>query len=264
MTENKPLILITNDDGVDAKGIKFLAETVKDFGKVVVVAPAQPMSAQSHAITVRDPLRYKLVSSTENFEVYVCNGTPVDCIKLGLHQIMSNVPSIILSGINHGPNLSASVFYSGTMAAAIEGCLNQIPSIGFSLDDFSHNADFSQTRPYIRQIVQQTLEQGLANNVCLNVNFPAKPEASIKGVKIVRQLHGKWREEFIQREHPHGGHYYWLSGDFISMEPEATDTDTWAVENGYVSIVPTQLDLTAHHFIQNLKTWNLNVYEEKK
>lgn len=258
MQSKEAIILITNDDGVDAKGIKCLTDAVKDMGRVVVVAPLHPMSAQSHAITVRDPLWFKQLSSENNVEIYACSGTPVDCIKIGIHQILKENPTVILSGINHGPNLSASVFYSGTMAAAIEGCLNQIPSIGFSLDDFSHSADFSNTIAYIKQITAETMRNGLPNGICLNVNFPAKKGQPIKGVKIVRQLQGKWREEFVQREHPHGGNYYWLSGEFISLEPEAQDTDTWAVENGYIAIVPTQLDLTAHHFVKQLNNWNLN------
>jgi len=253
---DKPIILITNDDGYRAKGLKALIEALQPFGNLIVVAPAEGQSGMAHAITVKMPLRMEKIEEKEDFELYVCSGTPVDCVKLANNQLFQGLkPDLLVSGINHGANSSSSVVYSGTMAAAIEGCLYEIPSIGFSLLDFSKNADFSSAIPYVQQITQKALENGIDKNTCLNVNIPRLPSEQIKGIKICRQNKGVWREEFDKRLDPNNREYYWLTGEFYNLEPHAEDTDEWALHNGYVSIVPVQVDLTAYSSIERLKGW---------
>lgn len=254
MKNNKlPLILVTNDDGVGAKGLQALIEMVKDMGEIYVVAPHKSNSGKSSAITVEVPIRIKKISTEENLHIYSCEGTPVDCVKFALSNILPRCPDFIVSGINHGSNSSASVIYSGTMGAAIEGCLNGVPSVGFSLNTFDSNADFSQSILFGNQIMNNLLQKGLKEGVCLNVNFP---EGEIFGVKVCRQANGMWKEEFNLRTDPYGGDYYWLSGKFINKEKEALDTDEWALCNSYASIVPTSVDLTAHKQLEELNTWD--------
>lgn len=249
----KPLILVTNDDGVNAKGIKALVELVKDFGDIYVVAPNRSNSGKSNAITVEVPIRIKHVKEAENLHVYSCKGTPVDCVKLAINKILPRKPDFLVSGINHGTNTSVSVLYSGTMGATIEGCLNGIHSVGFSLNDFKSDADFSQCITYGRKIFANVVKKHLPHNVCLNVNFP---KGNVKGIRICRQTDGAWQEDFDHRTDPFGGDYYWLTGRFNNAEPEATDTDEWAVNNGYAAVVPTQIDMTAHTVIATLKQWD--------
>jgi 5'-nucleotidase len=254
MTDSQklPLILITNDDGVEAKGLQSLIETIRRLGTVVVVAPADPQSGMSHAITVKVPLRLTKIREEENLTVYKCYGTPVDCVKMALNHLLPEKPDLLLSGINHGSNSAASVFYSGTMGAALEGSINEIPSIGFSLLNLDHDADFTTAKHYAGIITRDVLLNGLSYSVCLNVNIPDVQVGQVAGIKICRQNRGYWQEEFDQRTDPAGKHYFWLTGVFHNTEPEATDTDEWALNNNFVSIVPLQTDLTHHAALKEL------------
>lgn len=254
---NNKLILVVNDDGIHAKGVEVLTDIAKNFGNVVQISPTESQSGMAHAITVKTPIRvYKLVD-TEKLKIFTCNGTPVDCVKMAINKLLPRKPDLILSGINHGANSSSSVIYSGTMAATIEGCINDIPSIGFSLLDFSKDADFSIARNYVEKIINEAFLHYIPKGVCLNVNIPSKTMGDIKGIKICRQNHGVWREEFDHRTDPNGFDYYWLTGTFEDLEPHAEDTDEWALNNNYISIVPVQFDLTAYNFMKELGKWNL-------
>jgi 5'-nucleotidase len=256
----RPVILVTNDDGFRSSGLQALIEAVVPFGHVIVVAPTMPQSGMSHAITVNLPLRMEKVEEKENFEFYVVSGTPVDCVKLAINQLFREQrPDLLLSGINHGANSSSSIVYSGTMAAAIEGCLYNLPAIGFSLLDFSRYPDFSAAVKYIRLIVKNALKHGINPDTCLNVNIPKLPFEEIKGIRVCRQNKGVWREEFDKRRDPNNREYYWLTGEFYNLEPEAEDTDEWALHHQYISIVPVQVDLTAYKCIEGLKKWKWDV-----
>lgn len=245
-------ILITNDDGIKAKGIATLIEVAKEFGDVLVVAPDRTRSGMSSAITVDEPLRIKLYESGEGYESYSCTGTPVDCVKIAFDKLLNELPQLVLSGINHGSNSSVSVHYSGTMGAAIEGCIHEVPSIGVSLCDYHPNADFSPLVPYLRKIIQNTLENGLPKGTCLNVNAP-KGEPT--GIEICRQGHGRWVEEFNKRTDPQRREYYWLTGYYQNMDNGSTDTDNHILETQKISIVPIKVDLTDHSFLEELKKW---------
>lgn len=251
------LILVTNDDGIKAKGLRSLVEAMKPYGKVVVVAPEAGQSGMSQAITVKHPLRIHQVKEFGDIPAYTVNGTPVDCVKLAINQLVDRRPDLLVSGINHGSNSSTSVLYSGTMGAALEGSINQIPSIGFSLISFDHDADFKASIEYSRKIAGKVLENGLPKNICLNVNIPYLPVHEIKGVKVCRQTRGHWKEEFDKRQDPAGRTYYWLTGSYHNHEPEAEDTDEWALKNNYISLVPTQTDLTCYNTIKTIDKWNL-------
>ncbi len=257
MSKKKPLILVTNDDGINAKGLKSLIEIVRSFGDVIVVAPVEGQSGMSNAITVKVPLNLKTITSSNSITKLTSNGTPVDCVKLALNQVVERKPDLLVSGINHGSNSSISVVYSGTMGATIEGSLNGIPSIGFSLLDFAPDADFSVADKYAPKIIENVLQNGLPDYTCLNVNFPAVKLSSIKGIKICRQTKGRWQEEFDKRTDPHNREYYWLTGSFKNYEPDADDTDEWALKNNYVSIVPITVDLTSYTAMNHLKNWKL-------
>ncbi|MBN2665705.1 MAG: 5'/3'-nucleotidase SurE [Bacteroidales bacterium] len=250
---NDKLILVTNDDGLYAAGLRTLIEVMEEFGKVVLVSTQESMSGMSMALTVKTPLRVKLLEETDRRKVYTCNGTPTDSIKLAVNQLLERKPDWVVSGINHGANASVSVLYSGTMAAAIEGCLYGIDSVGFSMSDFSRTADFSICRKFIRIVMLKLTEMTLPRGICLNVNIPSVPEDEIKGIKICRQSKGNWKEEFEKRKDPMGRTYYWLTGMFQNQEPESMDTDEWALANNYVSIVPVSVDMTAHEYIDTLK-----------
>jgi 5'-nucleotidase len=247
------LILLTNDDGLYAAGLKTLLEVMEEFGKVVLVSTMESQSGMSQALTVKTPLRIKLLEENEKHRIYTCNGTPTDSIKIAVNQLLDRHPDWVVSGINHGANASVSVLYSGTMAAAIEGCLYGINSVGFSLNSFSSTADFSVCKTYIRLIMDKMALEPLPSGVCLNVNIPAAEEKDIKGIKVCRQSKGNWKEEFEKRKDPMGKTYYWLTGFFQNHEPEAEDTDEWALANNYVSVVPVSVDMTAHWFIDKLK-----------
>ncbi len=256
---SKPLILVTNDDGVNAKGISELIEMVKPLGEVVVMAPFHGNSGMSHAITVKVPIRYKKIREEENVTVYACSGTPVDCVKLAISEILHRKPDVLVSGINHGSNSSISIIYSGTMGAVIEGCINGIQSVGFSLLDYNSDADFSATIEHGRKIISNVLENSLPENICLNVNFPAIKKEEIKGIKICRQAEGIWKEEFDKRMDPRSGEYFWLTGFFENRENGTTDTDEWALVNNYISMVPVEIDFTAHEKIEYFKKWNYEI-----
>lgn len=253
--EKERVILVTNDDGIEAKGLKALINVVRPFGKILVVAPAEPQSGMSHAITVKYPLRIKKLKDEEGLTLYSCFGTPVDCIKLALDQLTDRKPDLVVSGINHGANSSTSVIYSGTMAAALEGCINQIPSVGFSLLSLDQDADFRTAEIYATKIIKKIFENGLPKNTCLNVNIPYVMDERIAGIKLCRQNKGYWQEEFDKRTDPSGRNYYWLTGEFYNTEPEAKDTDEWALENNYVSVVPTHIDLTCYKTLEEMKGW---------
>jgi 5'-nucleotidase len=251
------LFLVTNDDGIRARGLEALVQLARSYGEVFVVAPEEGQSGMSHAITVKFPIRIRLVHRDEGFVQYSSNGTPVDCVKLALNKLLDRKPDMILSGINHGSNSSASILYSGTMAAALEGCINGIPSIGFSLLDYSPEANFTSILKYADRILKQSLEKGIPEGTCLNVNFPVNTYHKIKGMRICRQNKGMWEEEFDHRTDPQNRDYFWLTGEFRNLEPDAPDTDEWALKNNYVSIVPVHVDLTAYRALDKLRGWDL-------
>ncbi|MCD4682139.1 MAG: 5'/3'-nucleotidase SurE [Bacteroidales bacterium] len=258
MFMKKPLILITNDDGVFAPGLRKLIEIARKIGKVVVVAPDTPMSGMSHAITVKTPLRLKKLAEEKDYIEYSCNGTPVDAMKLGEKIVIQGKPDLVLSGINHGSNASVNIVYSGTMAAVLEASIDGIPAIGFSLLDYSHTADFSAVDEFITPVIKSVLEKGLPEGTCLNVNIPAVKKEEIKGIKVCRQAKGRWEEVFDERTDPHNREYFWLTGVFKNGDA-AKDTDSWALANNYISIVPVHFDLTAHKAISVLKKWKMDV-----
>lgn len=257
MKNQKPLILVTNDDGVSAPGIRALINVMATIGEVIVVAPDKPQSAMGHAITINNTLYLNKISKeNDNITEYSCSGTPVDCVKLAVNEILKRKPDLCVSGVNHGSNSSINVIYSGTMSAAVEAGIEGIPAIGFSLLDYNWDADFEPVKSFIKKIVLETLEKKLPEGVILNVNFPKLKEKEIKGIKICRQAKALWVEKFDKRQTPFGKDYYWLSGEFVNQD-KGNDTDEWALENGYISVVPVQFDLTAHHAIQQLNSWNL-------
>ncbi|WMX13280.1 MULTISPECIES: 5'/3'-nucleotidase SurE [unclassified Aureispira] len=252
--EKKPTILISNDDGITALGIRNLVEVAQKFGNVVVVAPDSPQSAQGHSITIEDPIR---IHSSDifgpNVQAYECTGTPVDCIKLAKNVVLKDQDiDLCLSGINHGSNASTNVIYSGTMSAAMEASMEGIPAIGFSLLDFAANADFTAAKHFVEQIVSKALSEGLGETLLLNVNIPKLPLEAIKGTRICRQAKGYWSEDFQKGMDPMGRAYYWLTGKYV-YEDEGEDSDIWALENGYVSIVPVMHDLTHHQALPSLE-----------
>ena len=255
--KTKPLILVTNDDGITAPGLRSLIEVMNEIGEVVVVAPDSPQSGMGHAITINSTLYCDKIKVTDGPQVeYSCSGTPADCVKLAINELLDKKPDLCVSGINHGSNSSINVIYSGTMSAAIEAGIEGVPAIGFSLLDFKWNANFKPLKEYIKKISLEALKKGIPKDVVLNVNFPLLKNGKIKGMKICRQARAYWVEEFDKRTNPMGREYYWLTGTFIN-EDKGEDTDEWALNKGYVSIVPTQFDLTAHHSLQQLNTWNL-------
>jgi len=250
-----PVILITNDDGILAPGILNLVQAVKDLGKVVVVAPDKPQSGMGHAITIGLPLRLHPVTIFEGVQAWQCSGTPVDCVKLAVDKVLHRKPDICLSGINHGANHSINVIYSGTMSAAVEAAIESIPSAGFSLLDHSVEADFTGARKYARLVVQQMLKTKLDKHTVLNVNIPAVPAELIKGVKICKQAYAKYEEDFIERNDPNGKKYFWLTGEFVNFD-KGRDSDVWALEHNFVSVVPVQFDLTNYVLKTKLeKSW---------
>ena len=239
----KPVILITNDDGITAPGIMNLVESVKDLGKVIVVAPDKPQSGMGHAITIGQPLRLQKVQVFEGIESYSCTGTPVDCVKLAVDKVLHRKPDLCLSGINHGANHSINVIYSGTMSAAVEAAIESIPSAGFSLLDYNIEADFTGARKYTRLVVEMMLKTKLDKHTILNVNIPSMPVDLLKDIRICRQAYAKYEEDFIERTDPNGRMYYWLTGEFVNFD-KGKDTDVWALANNYVSVVPVQFDMT--------------------
>ncbi len=251
---SRPLIFISNDDSIWAPGIKELVNVAKQFGDVIVVAPEIPQSAQGHAVTIKNPIRVKKVDVFEGIESWAVSGTPADCVKIAKDILVTeqNV-DLVLSGINHGNNSSINILYSGTMSAAIEGALEGKNSIGFSLDNFSREADFTASRHYAEILIDSVLNGSFPDPILLNVNVPKLSLEEIKGIKVCRQAKGKWVDEFSESLDPRGVPYYWLTGKFKNQEENATDTDLWALKNGYVSVVPTCFDLTRHEHIDKLK-----------
>ncbi len=252
MMIDKPLILITNDDGVKAPGIRALINYIRPLGRIVVVAPDQPQSGTAHAVTIAHPLRLELISQETDYEEYSCNGTPADCVKLAFKIVMRRRPDFLFSGINHGTNASINIIYSGTMAAVLEGALAGVPSVGFSLNNYSLNADFGPSESFIRQIAGNVIKEGLPGGVCLNVNIPDVSVEKIRGIKLCRQAAGTWQEDFDEREDPNGRKYYWMKGVYVHIG-NGEDSDQWAVEHNYVAVVPVQFDLTSNHALELLK-----------
>lgn len=264
MEKNKPLILISNDDGYEAKGINELLRMIRDYGDVIVCAPEGPRSGQSCAFSATVPLTLTLRSHEPGVVTWSCNGTPVDCVKMALSELCPRKPDIVIGGINHGDNASVNAHYSGTMGVTLEGCMKYIPSLAFSLCDQQADADFRPLEPYVRKIVEQVLSKGLPKGVCLNVNFPKldETEDSLQktdylGVRVCRMAFGSWYNETSKFHHPRGYDYWWMVGHYKNDEPEAEDTDRWALEHGYVAITPTQIDLTAHDALDKIKSWQL-------
>jgi 5'-nucleotidase len=244
---SKPLILVTNDDGITSHGIRTLIEVMKELGEVVVVAPNSPQSGMGHAITIGDALRLDENDIFQGLTAYECSGTPADCVKLAKHFVLKDrVPDLVVSGINHGSNSSISVLYSGTMSAAIEAAIEGLPAIGFSVCNYLPNADISYCKEFVRKIASQVLKTSLPRGVALNVNIPSKSDKKINGIKICRQARAKWQENFEERKDPYGRRYFWMNGSFVNFD-KGEDTDEWAIANNYVSVVPCAFDLTAHH-----------------
>jgi 5'-nucleotidase len=253
----KPLILVVNDDGIFAPGIAALIDVVKNIGEVVVVAPDSPQSAKGHALTIHDPIRLNRDKKIfPHIEAYECSGTPVDCVKLAKFLVLKDRKiDLCVSGINHGANHSVNILYSGTLSAAMEASIEGIPSVGFSLMDFSFDANFEPCKPYVKKICEHALSDNMTAKL-LNVNFPKLPENEIKGIKVCRQADARWAEEFQEGRDPTGRPYYWLTGKFVNLDKDKTDTDVWALQNGYVSVVPSHHDLTQYSSIENLKVLN--------
>ena len=253
-----PLILISNDDGYEAKGINCLIDMVKDYGDVLVCAPEGARSGMACAFTAGAPLTLTFRHKSDGVEVWSCNGTPVDCVKMALAELCPRKPDLVIGGINHGDNGSVNTHYSGTMGVVMEGCMKYIPSVAFSLCNSSADADFSPLEALIRQITQRVLSEGLPSGICLNVNFPdLQSERDYRGVRICRMAKGTWQNEVTKCHHPRGYDYWWMVGRYCNDEPEADDTDNWALNHGYVAITPTRIDVTAYEAMEQLKTWGL-------
>lgn len=253
---NRPLILISNDDGYAAKGIQELIRFLRPLGELVVMAPDSARSGMSSAITCDQPVRYSLVSKEPGVTIYKCTGTPADCIKLATYELAGHLPDLVVGGINHGDNSTVNTHYSGTMGVVREGCLKGIPSVAFSLCDHAPDADFTMMEAPVKQIATEVLEHGLPDGVCLNVNFPKVKE--FRGIRISRQTRGCWNKEWEKRQRPpFGADYFWLTGELVNYEPNAEDTDQWALSRGYIAITPTTVDVTAYSFMDKLKDWNL-------
>lgn len=243
--DTKPLILVTNDDGIKAPGLRRLIEIMRKLGDVVAISSEQVMSGMAHAVTIQTPLMPRLLTDVEGYQEYVTNGTPTDNVKLGKHRLLNRTPDLVVSGINHGSNASINIIYSGTMAAVLEASIDGIPAIGFSLCDYMPDADFSHVEEWVTRITNKVLNEGLPKGVCLNVNIPKIMEEPIKGIKVCRQAESRWVEEFEERKDPYGRKYYWLGGRFENGD-KRPETDEKALAENYISIVPVQFDFTAH------------------
>ncbi len=251
MDTQKRLILITNDDGINAPGLKKLIEIALRFGNVYAVCSEIEKPGQSHSVTINTPLRKKCIQKTNNLEIWSSNGTPADCVKLAMNNLHDKKPDILLSGINHGANCSVNAFYSGTIGAVLEGCIHQIPSVGFSTFEIAYAYDLSILEKDIETVISKVLEHGLPEMTCLNINFPLNYTPS-KGLKVCRSGKAYWKEDFEERKDPRYNPYYWLKGTFVPLENNE-DTDLWALKNGFASIVPLIADLTAHHAIEEIR-----------
>lgn len=250
--KKRPLLLLSNDDGYQAKGINELEKVAAQFGHVIVMAPDSPRSGFSTCITSEHPVSYKKISESDTIEVYSCTGTPVDCIKLALMELAPETPDLIISGINHGSNAGINAHYSGTMGAAFEGCMKRIPSIGFSLCDHRADADFTPLYPWIAKCIQDTLQNGLPEGVCLNVNFPE--HAPYKGLKICTQDIGVWENEWFRTPiPPRNKEVFWITGSYRSLKKDDQTTDNWALDHGYIAVSPLQIDMTARSTMDALE-----------
>ena len=255
MKFNRPLILISNDDGYQAKGIRSLVEMVRDMGDVLVCAPEDARSGYACAFSATDYLRLRLRQKEEGLEVWSCNGTPIDSVKLALNQFCTErLPSIVIGGINHGDNASVNTHYSGTMGVALEGCMKYLPSVAFSLCNYDADADFEPMRRIVRDVTRRVIAEGLPKGVCLNVNFPL---GEVKGVRICRMAYGTWYDECVKEHHPRGYDYFWMVGRYRNDEPWAEDTDNWALSHGYVAITPTRIDVTDYQMMAAMKDWDI-------
>ena len=256
MENKRPFILISNDDGYEAKGIHCLIELIRDMADILVCAPDGARSGYACAFSATLPLTLTCRHQEPGLEIWSCNGTPVDCVKIALAELCGNRhPQMVIGGINHGDNASVNAHYSGTMGVTLEGCMKYIPSVAFSLCDHSEDADFRPLGPLVRQIVRKVLDEGLPKGVCLNVNFPLTDH--YQGVKVCRMAHGTWGNEVVKCHHPRGYDYWWMVGKYTNDEPEAEDTDNWALRHNYVAITPTRIDVTAYEMIEPLKGWDL-------
>ena len=254
MENQRPLRLVSNDDGIISKGISELVKFLRTLGEVVVMAPDTPRSGAACALTTNEPIHYQLLRKDVGVTVYKCSGTPTDCVKLALHTVLGERrPDLIVAGINHGDNSSVNVHYSGTMGVVIEGCLKGIPSIGFSLCNHQPDADFEACGPYVRQIVSAVLEKGLPPLTCLNVNFPNTRE--LKGIRICEQAKGQWENEWENFAHRGDAHYYWMTGEFRDTDADNERNDHWALANGYVAVTPVTVDVTAYGLLKEMKDW---------
>jgi len=255
MEIKRPLLLISNDDGYQAKGINSLIDMLRDMADIIVCAPDDARSGYSCAFSAGIPLRLNLQRKEQGVEVWSCNGTPVDCVKMALANICNRQPDMVIGGINHGDNASVNTHYSGTMGVTIEGCLKYIPSVAFSLCNQHPDADFEPLRPYVREITKKVLCEGLPKGVCLNVNFPLVEK--YQGVKVCRMAFGTWYNETEMHHHSRGYDYWWMIGHYRNDEPDAEDTDNWALHHGFIAITPTQIDVTAYQAMDLIKGWNL-------
>jgi len=255
MENKRPLILISNDDGFRAKGINSLMEMLRPLADIIVCAPDGPRSGYSCAFSAEIPLKLKLQHQEPGLEVWSCNGTPVDCVKMALDNIVDRRPDMIVGGINHGDNSSVNSHYSGTMGVVLEGCMKYIPSVAFSLCDHRADADFEPMRSVVVDMTKRVLKEGLPQGACLNVNFPVS--YPYKGVKVCRMAMGRWVNETEKCHHVRGYAYWWMAGDYVSDEPDAEDSDRWALNHGYVAITPTQIDVTHYALLEQMKSWEL-------
>ncbi|RHJ88987.1 5'/3'-nucleotidase SurE [Parabacteroides bouchesdurhonensis] len=253
MAKERPLILITNDDGVLAKGINELIGCLRDLGDLVVFAPDGPRSGMASAITSLIPIKYTLLKKEEGLTIYSCTGTPVDCVKLAINEILDRKPDLLVSGINHGGNMAICVNYSGTMGAAAEGCIFDVPSMGVSLLDHAADADFTESCRLGRMLARRVLKEGLPHGVYLNLNVPKTDH--VLGLKVCRQADGRWIKEFKRSEDAGGKPVFWLTGEFKSYQPILPDNDMLALDNGYASLVPCKVDITDYDFMSTLNTW---------
>jgi len=253
--KKKPLILITNDDGVQALGINQLIEGIRPLGEVIVVAPDGPRSGMSSAITSINPIRVSLVKKEEDLTIWSCTGTPVDCVKIGVNELTDRKPDLVVSGINHGSNSAVCVIYSGTVGAVLEGCIFGIPSLAVSLTNHAHDADFTQAVKYGKIVAEKVLQEGLPKGICLNLNVP--DISDVKGLKVCSQTEGYWAEEFMESKDPAGKTVYWLTGEFRNADPDNSNNDEWALNQGYAALVPLRIDLTAYTALQKIKHWEV-------
>lgn len=249
----KKLILITNDDGLHACGINKLIEAMTPLGEIVVVAPNSSRSGMSSAITGTNPIRVTLLKEKEDLKIYACTGTPVDCVKISIDRLLPRKPDLLVSGINHGSNAAVAVIYSGTVGAALEGCIIGVPSLAVSLTNYSRNADFSEAAKFGKSVAEKVLKEGLPKGICLNLNVPNIPK--VNGLKVSTQTTGRWTREFMEMQDPTGRNVYWLTGEFFNEDPDNVNNDEWALANGYAALVPLRIDMTAYNFIEQIKKW---------